>query len=160
MLVLRLHIIIGVCFVTLVTLYKRLLLKNNCRQTIGLWLWGQLGALDFKASYHSQTTEPVINVDLQGQLLAYIYRTSYRYRSTGPVIGPFLWTNNPVISISSVIWIIHFKKSHKHQHMAYETRERRSGYRAEIVPACTGSGVNRLKEQIAWVLETGEKKMI
>ena len=46
--------------------------------------------------------------------------------------------------------------------MAYEIRERRPGYHVEIIPVfigCMEKGANRLRVQIARVLETDEKKM-
>ena len=50
----------------------------------------------------------------------------------------------------------------KYQQMAYKTRKRRPGYHMEIIPVvieCIGSNANKLRERIAKVLETDEKKM-
>ena len=53
-------------------------------------------------------------------------------------------------------------KLHKYQQLAYKIRERRPGHHVEIIPLvieCIRGGVNKRLEQIARVLETGEKKM-
>ena len=50
----------------------------------------------------------------------------------------------------------------KCQQLAYEAWKRRPAYRVEVilvVIGCMGGGAHRLKEQIARVLETGEKEM-
>ena len=53
------------------------------------------------------------------------------------------------------------EKLQKYQQMAYKIRELRPGYHVGIIPVVIGCmrGVNRLREQIARVLETDEKMM-
>ena len=52
------------------------------------------------------------------------------------------------------------KKLQKYQQLAYKIRERRSVYHVEIISliiGCMGGGANKLREQIARVLEADKK---
>ena len=102
-----------ICFVTSATLYKSLFgnfgdqpqefvlnspevnyrASYQSRSTgpiIGLSLQGQLSVQTYSAIYRSRPTGPVISSDLQGQLSVQIFRASYWSTSSGPVTSAFL----------------------------------------------------------------------
>ena len=101
-----------ICFVTSATLYKSLF-GNFGDQPQEFVL--NSPEVNYRASYQSRSTGPIIGLSLQGQLSVQtysviyrsrptgpvsvqIYRASYRYRSSGPVIGPRLQGQLPVHS--------------------------------------------------------------
>ena len=55
-----------------------------------------------------------------------------------------------------------YEKLQKYQQLAYKIREKRPGYHVDILPVvigCMRGGVNKLREQIAKVLETEKQKI-